>query len=97
MDRICPRFARHTDDFGDRQIGRDRPQPLADAIGLVGFEPVQAKLVLLGIDGDGALAQFIGRAHHADGDFAAICDQDLAKFGHGGDLSARIVSQFLAA
>ena len=43
---------------------------------------MQAQLVLFGKDGDGAFAHFIGCAHHADGDFAAVGDQDLGKVSH---------------
>jgi hypothetical protein len=82
MDRVGAGLLRHPDDLGDREIGRDRPQPGADPVGLVGLEPVQAQLVLLGEDGDRALAQLVRRAHHANGDLAAIGDQDLAESGH---------------
>ncbi len=77
MDGVAARLARHPDHLGDRQIGRDRPQPGADTIGLVGLEPVQRELVLLGIDRDRALAELVGGAQDADGDLAAVGDQDL--------------------
>ncbi len=77
MDRVGARQLGHADDLGDGQIGRDRPQPLADAIGLVRLEAVQAQLVLLGIDGDRLLAQLVGRAHHANGNLAPVRHQNL--------------------
>ena len=79
VNRIRPAGPGHPDDFRNRQIGRDRPHALADAIGLVGLEAMQRKLVLFGIDGDGALAEFGRRAHDADGDLAAVGNQYLAK------------------
>ena len=82
MDRIGPRQLGHADDLIDREIGRHGAKPLADLIGLIGLEAVQAQLVLFGIDRHGAFAQFIGRAHDTDGDLAAVGDEDLLEFGH---------------
>ena len=42
MDRIGAGHFGNADDFVNAQIGRDRPQPLANPVGLVGLEPVQA-------------------------------------------------------
>ena len=78
----APQSLGDPDDLLDRQIGGDRAQALADPVGLVGLEPVQTQLVLLGKDGDGLVAHLVGRAHDANGDFAAVGDQDLGKFGH---------------
>src|SRR6056297_2783093 len=83
MDRVGPAVAGHADDLLDREIGGDWPHPFTDAIGLVGLEPVQAQLVLVGKDRDGALAQLIGGAHDADGDLAPVGDQDFREVGHG--------------
>ena len=44
---------------------------------------MQAELVLFGIDGHRALAQFICRAHDANCDFTAIGNQDFFEVGHG--------------
>ena len=79
MNGIRPARLRHTDNLGDRQIGRDRAQPLADAIGLVSLEAMEGELVLFGIDGHRLLAEFSRRTHDTDGDFTAIGDQDLGK------------------
>ena len=79
MDRVRAAFLGDPDDLGDGQIGRDRPQPLADPVGLVRLEAVQAQLVLLGIDGHRLLAQFVGRPHHADRNLAPVGDQDFLK------------------
>jgi hypothetical protein len=77
MDRVRAGFLGHADDLGDGEIGRDRAQPLADPVGLVRLEPVQAQLVFLGIDGHRLLAQLVRRAHHANGDFAPVRDKNL--------------------
>jgi hypothetical protein len=50
VDRVGAAHLGDADDLGDREIGRDRAQPLADLVGLVGLEPVEAELVLLGVD-----------------------------------------------
>ena len=66
------------DDAGDVEVGADRLAGLADAVGLVGLEAVQGEAVFVRVDGDGADAQLVGGAEDADGDFAAIGDQQLA-------------------
>ena len=67
-----PFSLRQGDDALDIEIGLDRAFALADQVGFVGLEAVQGEAVFLGIDGDGAQAEFVGRAQNADGDFAAI-------------------------
>ena len=52
MDRVGLGLAGDAEHLGDRQIGLDRPQPLADLVGLVGLEAVEGELVLLGEDRD---------------------------------------------
>jgi hypothetical protein len=84
VDRVRTAHARHADDLGDREIGRDGPQPLADLVGFVRLEAVERELVLLGIDRDRPLAQLVGRPHDADRDFAPVRDEDLPEFGHLG-------------
>jgi hypothetical protein len=86
VDRVGAAHLGDADDLGDGEIGRDRAQPLADLVGLVGLEPVEAQLVLLGVDRDRPLAQLVGRAHDADRDFAAVGDEDLLELGHEGGL-----------
>ena len=82
MDRVGAAHLGDADDLGDRQVGGDRPEPLADAIGLVRLEAVQAELVLLGEDRDRALAHLVGGPHDPDGDLAAVGDQDLLEARH---------------
>jgi hypothetical protein len=82
VDRIRPGHLGHADDLGDREVGTHRRQALADPVGLIRLEAVEAKLVFLGVDGDGLLAHLVGGAHDADGDLAPVGDQDLLEFGH---------------
>ena len=48
---------------------------VADLVGLVGLEPMLRVAVLVGIDGDRADAEFVGRAKRADRDLAAVGHQ----------------------
>ena len=73
---------RQGDDAGDVEVGADRLAGLADAIGLVGLEAVQGEAVFVRVDGDGADAEFVGRAKDANGDLAAVGDEQLADLGH---------------
>ncbi len=66
------------DDAGDVEVGADRLAGLADAVGFVGLEAVQGEAVFVRIDGHGADAQLVGGAKDADGDLAAVGDQQLA-------------------
>jgi len=78
MHGIGARFAGDADDVVDGQIGLHRPQPLADEPGFIGLEAVQGELVLARIDGDAGDAQLAGGADDADGDLAAVGDEQLA-------------------
>ena len=82
MDRVGARLPGDADDLVDREIRLDRPEPLADPVGLVGLEAVQAELVLLGEDRDGRHAELVRGARDADGDLAAVGDENLAELGH---------------
>ena len=57
------------------------PLPSPDQVGFVGLEAVQREPVLLGVDGDGAQAEFVGGPEDADRDFAAVeCEELLQTF-----------------
>jgi hypothetical protein len=71
------------DDVGEVEIGRDRSLARAHLIGLVGLEAVEAELVLLGEDRNGALAQLVGGTQDADGDLAPVGDEDFPELRHG--------------
>ena len=71
-------------DLGGADDGRDvqvaaRALGRSDADGLVGEAHVRTVAVGLGVDGDGLDSQFLAGADDANGDFAAIGDQDLLK------------------
>ena len=80
VNRVDALFFGQRDDAIDIQVSLDRAFTFADQISFVGFEAMQAEPVFLRIDGDSAQPQFIGGAHDADGDFAAI---ECKKFFHG--------------
>ena len=77
MNGIGARELGDADIFIDLQIGFDRAFALADQIGLVGLEAVQRQFVFFGIDRNSLQTEFVGRAKHTDGDFAAIGDEDF--------------------
>ena len=79
MDGIDLVLAGQGDDAVDVEIGADRLARLADAVGLVRLEAVQGEAVFVGVDGDRADAQLVGGAEDADGDLAAVGDQQLAE------------------
>src|SRR5690606_14177871 len=63
--------------FVELQIGYDGSETLADQIGLVGLEALQGQPVFLGETGHGRHAEFIGRPEDANGDLAAIGDEEF--------------------
>ncbi len=65
------------DEGGDVEVGADRFTGPADEVRLVGLEAVQGEAVLVGVDGDGANAEFVGGAKDADGDLAAVGGEQL--------------------
>ena len=64
------------------EIRPDRLARLADQVGLVGLEAVQGVAVFVRVDRDRADAQFVGAAEDADGDFAAVGDEQSADRFH---------------
>lgn len=75
MDRVNLRLLRNRDDPLPVEIGRDWPCAVTQMISFVRLEPVQRELVFLGIDGDGADAQFGCGAEDPDRNFAAVGDE----------------------
>ncbi len=61
-----------------RLVGRRRPH----AHGLVGVADVEGLAVGFAENGHGGDAHFAGGAHHAQGDFTAVGDEDFFDFGH---------------
>ena len=85
MDHVHTAFAREGDDSFDVEIRTNRPLALADDISLVGLEAVHGVAVLLRVDRDGSHAKLGGCAEDADGDFAAVGDEE----GFSGDRNGR--------
>ena len=73
---VRPGLASHPDDLVDVEVGAYRVAGLADPVGLVGFRAVLAAAVLVGEDGHRLGSQLGGSAEGADGDLAAVGDQD---------------------
>src|SRR5262249_6382017 len=72
MNRVDLLLFRQRYDAFDIEVGLYRSFALADQVSLVGFEAMQREPVFLGIDGDGAKPELIGRAQDTYRDFAAI-------------------------
>src|SRR5262249_5638074 len=66
------------DEAGDVEVGADRLAGLADTVRLVGLEAVQGEAVFVRVDGDGADAEFVRAAEDADGDLAAVSNEQFA-------------------
>ncbi len=60
------------------EVGLDRALAAADEIALVRLGAMQREAILLRVDGHGAQAELAGRPHHANGDLAAVGDQNAA-------------------
>ena len=82
VDGVAPRLDRDPDDVVHREIGGDRPEPLADAIGLVGLGAMEGEPVLVREHRDRGLPHLVGRAQDANRDLAAIRHQDSRKLAH---------------
>ncbi len=82
MNHVHPALAGEADDALDIEVGADGTLAPAHHVGFVGLEPVDGKPVFLGVDRDGAHAEFRGGAEDTDGDFAAVGDEE----GLAGDL-----------
>ena len=82
MDRVRATGFGNTDDLFDGQIGGHGAHAFANFIGLISLEPVQAQLVLFGIDRHGAFAQLVGGTHHTDGNLASVGYEDFLEVGH---------------
>ena len=66
----------------DVEVRANRLARLAHQVGLVRLEAVEREAIFMGIDGDGANAQFVRRPEDADGDFAAIGDEEFGDRPH---------------
>ena len=89
MNRVNVVLFRDRDDAGDVEIRLDGPFATADLVGFVGFEAVQREAIFLGVNRDGAQAEFGGGAEDTNRDLAAIGgEQFFDRFGlrHPGSL-----------
>ena len=84
MDEVHALLFRERDDAGDVEIGTDRAFAFADDIGLIRLEAVDGEPVFLRVNGDGAQAEFRRGAEDADGDLAAVGDEQFALADGGG-------------
>ena len=78
MDRVDARPARHADHVVHVEVGVDRRPAGAHQIALVGGEAMPGGAILLGEDRDRAHLQLARRAHDADGDLAAVGDEEAS-------------------
>ena len=81
MNHVHALLLREGDDAGDVEIRADRAFADADQVRLVRLETMDRKPVLLGVDGHGAETQLGSRAKNADGNFAAVGDQQFPLVG----------------
>src|SRR6185437_15183302 len=79
MNRIDALLLRERDDALDVKIRLDRAFPFADQIGFIGLETMQTEAVFLGINGNSAEAELVGRPKDSNGDLTAI---ERKKFFH---------------
>ena len=79
MNRIGLGLARDADHLVDAEIGLHRLEPAAHQVAFVRLEAMQGEAVLVGIERHGADAELAGRAQHADGDLAAVGDQQFVE------------------
>jgi hypothetical protein len=82
MDGVGTAAARGVDDRRDVQVGLLHGGG-ADVYGLIGDLHVQRVGVSVAVNGDGAVAQSLGGALDAAGDFTAVGDQDFLNGRHG--------------
>jgi hypothetical protein len=77
MDEIDALLLRERHDAGDVQIRANRPLALADEVGFIRLEAMDGEAILLGVNGDGTKAELGGGAKDANGDLAAVGDEQF--------------------
>ena len=82
VDRLGARLAGDLEDLLDVQVALGR-RGAAQEVGLGRAADVQGVAVDLGVDGHRGDAELVQRAADADGDLAAVGDQDLREHGAG--------------
>ena len=87
VDGLGARLLGDLDDLLDHQVALGG-RPGAEQVRLVGAPRVRRVAIGLGVDRHAADAELLERAHHANGDLAAVCDKDLLEHLGAGRLSA---------
>src|SRR5947209_2323819 len=77
MDPIDAVLLGEVNDSRDVEIGADWLADIANAIRLVGLETMQGKTIFVRVESDRADAEFVGRAENANGNFAAIGNEQF--------------------
>ena len=77
VDGIHLGSAGDAQDVVDVEVGLQRFLALAHQVALIGLEAVERELVFLGIDRNGFLAHLVGGAHDANGDLAAVGNENF--------------------
>ena len=75
MDGVHARFTGDAQDVADVEISIDGALAGAHLVGLVRLGAVEGETIFVRIDRDGAQPELGRRAHDANGDLAAVCDQ----------------------
>ena len=83
VNRISANFLGEGDDAIDIEIGANRFAGFAEQVGFVGFEAMKGEAIFVGVDRDGANAEFMRGAEDANGDFAAVGDEEFFDGWHG--------------
>jgi hypothetical protein len=78
MNEVDAFFLGEGDDAGNVQVRADGALALAHDVGFVRLEAMDGQAVFRGVNGDGAQAEFGGGAKDADGDFAAVGDEQFS-------------------
>ena len=72
MDGVGPAGLGNAQNFFDAKIRCNWAEALTNFISFICFETMEAEFVFFRINCNGALAQFIGRTHHPNGDFTTV-------------------------
>ena len=78
MDGLGPGLLGHLEDLLHLEVAL-RGRPRTKQVGLAGPPHMRGVAVGLGVDGHAGHAQLLERAHHADGDLAAVGYEDLVE------------------
>ena len=87
VDRLGAGLLRHLEDLLDHEVALGG-RAGAEQVRLIGAPDVRRVAIGLGVDGHAGDAELLERSHHANGDLAAVCDQDLVEHLGAGRLSA---------